>query len=148
VAADLVYLIVSTHILPRKAQDEFRFFMDDAGSKLLVLPTQGNAAAEGAAAELGTPTATFSVTPSRGAISRPPGFELGFVMVRFVGGKLWFRARVGTMPPQRARRQNLARRRQRSLLPRQEVISQPCVLPWGWWQVRPSQSGASVCLAA
>ena len=41
--------------------------MDDAGSKLLVLPTKGNAAAEAAAAELGTPTATLSVSQSRGA---------------------------------------------------------------------------------
>ncbi len=56
-----------TFLSPRSAQDEFRFFMDDAGSKLLVLPTRGNAAAEGAAAELGTPTATFSVTTSEGA---------------------------------------------------------------------------------
>ena len=48
------------------AQEEFRFFMEDAGSKLLVLPSQGNAAAEGAAAELGTPTATFDVSWSSG----------------------------------------------------------------------------------
>ena len=43
--------------------------MDDAGSKLLVLPARGNAAAEAAAAELGTPTATLSVARSGGAIS-------------------------------------------------------------------------------
>jgi hypothetical protein len=40
--------------------------MEDAGSKLLVLPTRGNAAAEGAAAELGTPTATLAVTSFKG----------------------------------------------------------------------------------
>ena len=40
--------------------------MEDAGSKLLVLPTRGNAAAEAAAAELGTPTASLSVASSEG----------------------------------------------------------------------------------
>ena len=51
------------------AQEEFRFFMEDAGSKLLVLPFKGNAAAEGAAAELGTPTASLSVSSFNGKLS-------------------------------------------------------------------------------
>ena len=53
-------------------QDEFRFFMEDAASKLLVLPTQGNAAAQRAAAALRVPIATCAVSWSKGATHTPP----------------------------------------------------------------------------
>lgn len=52
--------------------DEFSFFMEDAASKLLVLPSQGNAAAERAAAALHVPVATCVVSWSKGkALARP-----------------------------------------------------------------------------
>lgn len=47
--------------------DEFRFFMEDASSKLLVLPTKGNKAAEEAAAGLRVPVATCKVSWDEGA---------------------------------------------------------------------------------
>ena len=68
------------------AQEEFRFFMEDAGSKLLVLPFKGNAAAEGAAAELGTPTASLSVSSFNGKLS--PGRRAGLDGLRFRGSNM------------------------------------------------------------
>lgn len=46
--------------------DEFSFFMEDAASKLLVLPSQGNAAAQQAATALRVPVATCVVSWSKG----------------------------------------------------------------------------------
>lgn len=40
--------------------EEFKFYLEDAQSKLLVLPTSGNTKAEAAAKDRGVPTATFA----------------------------------------------------------------------------------------
>jgi hypothetical protein len=53
----------------RLSQDEFRFYMEDAASKLLVVPVEGNAAAEKAAAELGIPVISIAVSWSKGGLS-------------------------------------------------------------------------------
>lgn len=42
-------------------QDEFKFYLEDASSKLLVVPVGGHRAAEAAAADLGVPVASFSI---------------------------------------------------------------------------------------
>ena len=42
-------------------QDEFKFYLEDASSKLLVVPAGGNTNAEAAAAQLGVPVATFAI---------------------------------------------------------------------------------------
>lgn len=42
-------------------QDEFKFYLEDASSKLLVVPAGGNANAEAAAADQGVPVASFSI---------------------------------------------------------------------------------------
>lgn len=47
-------------------QDEFKFFMDDAKSRLLLVPSEGNSTAEKAAADLHVPIATFAITSSGG----------------------------------------------------------------------------------
>ncbi|KAI8470710.1 MAG: hypothetical protein J3K34DRAFT_377006 [Monoraphidium minutum] len=44
-------------------QDEFTWYMEDAKSRLLILPPSGNAAAEAAAAALGVPVATAALAP-------------------------------------------------------------------------------------
>lgn len=53
-------------------QDEFRFYLEDAQSKLLIVPAGGNATAEAAAQELGVPQATFAFSngecPAFGAL--------------------------------------------------------------------------------
>ncbi len=50
------------------AQDEVKFYMGDAASKLLLVPARGNREAEKAAAELNVPSATISVSRSEGAL--------------------------------------------------------------------------------
>ena len=60
--------------------------MEDAGSKLLVLPARGNGAAEGAAAELGTPTATLTISGSGGATDRSWASEWRLCVVVFEPG--------------------------------------------------------------
>jgi acyl-CoA synthetase (AMP-forming)/AMP-acid ligase II len=57
--------------------EEFKFYLEDAQSKLLVLPTSGNTKAEAAAKDRGVPTATFAF---------PKGLSLWF--------KLWFHVHV------------------------------------------------------
>ena len=47
-------------------QDEFKFFMDDAKSRLLLVPCEGNSTAEEAAADLHVPIATLAITSSGG----------------------------------------------------------------------------------
>jgi hypothetical protein len=47
-------------------QDEFRFYMQDAASKLLLLPVKGNAQAEKAASGLNIPTASMSLSMTAG----------------------------------------------------------------------------------
>lgn len=47
-------------------QDEFKFFMEDAKSKLLLVPLEGNSTAEKAASDLQVSTATLKITPSGG----------------------------------------------------------------------------------
>ena len=56
--------------------DEFKFFMEDAASKLLVLPTQGNAAAQKAAAVLSVPIATCALSWSKGGHHQDPSLLL------------------------------------------------------------------------
>lgn len=46
--------------------DEFEFYMDDAKSKLLIVPPEGNAAAQRAAAKLRVPVLTLRITWSKG----------------------------------------------------------------------------------
>lgn len=48
--------------------DEFKFFMEDAASKLLVVPSQGNTSAEAAAKALGIPVATIVTSWSKGGV--------------------------------------------------------------------------------
>ena len=50
------------------AQDEVKFYMGDAASKLLLVPARGNREAEKAAADLNVPAATISVSWSEGAV--------------------------------------------------------------------------------
>ena len=50
------------------AQDEVKFYMGDAASKLLLVPARGNRKAEKAAADLSVPAATISVSWSEGAL--------------------------------------------------------------------------------
>ena len=47
-------------------QDEFKFFMEDAKSKLLLVPSEGNSTAEKAASDLQVPIATLKITSSSG----------------------------------------------------------------------------------
>ena len=47
-------------------EDEFKFYMEDAGSKLLIVPKRGNKHAEAAAAGLNVPIATFSISIMKG----------------------------------------------------------------------------------
>ena len=47
-------------------QDEFKFFMEDAKSKLLLVPSEGNSTAEKAASDLQVPIATLKITASSG----------------------------------------------------------------------------------
>lgn len=49
-------------------QDEFKFYMEDAKSKLLLVPTSGNQNAEQAAKELGVPVAVLAFKQSGGAL--------------------------------------------------------------------------------
>ncbi len=51
-------------------QDEFKFFMDDAKSRLLLVPSEGNSTAEKAATDLHVPVATFAITSSGGEHNR------------------------------------------------------------------------------
>ena len=53
-------------------QDEFKFFMDDAKSKLLLVPTEGNSTAERAATDLHIPIATLALTSSGGTLTSIP----------------------------------------------------------------------------
>lgn len=46
---------------PSCTQDEFKFYLEDASSKLLVVPRGGNASAEAAAQQLGVPVASFVI---------------------------------------------------------------------------------------
>lgn len=52
--------------LHHACQDEFKFFMEDAKSKLLLVPSEGNSTAEKAATDLQLPIATLKITPSGG----------------------------------------------------------------------------------
>ena len=47
-------------------QDEFKFFMEDAKCKLLLVPSEGNSTAEKAASDLQVPIATLKITSSSG----------------------------------------------------------------------------------
>ena len=47
-------------------EDEFRFYMEDAASKLLIVPKRGNKHAEAAASGLKVPIATFSISIMKG----------------------------------------------------------------------------------
>ena len=51
---------------PPYAQDEVKFYVGDAASKLLLVPARGNREAEKAAAELNVPIATVSVSWTEG----------------------------------------------------------------------------------
>ena len=51
-------------------QDEFKFYLEDASSKLLIVPVGGNRNAEAAAADVGVPVATFSMP--HGVCMAPP----------------------------------------------------------------------------
>jgi hypothetical protein len=54
-------------------QGEFSFFIEDASSKLLLIPSGGNAPAEEAATQLQVPVATMPIVDgARGAKSSPP----------------------------------------------------------------------------
>ena len=66
------------------AQDEVKFYMGDAASKLLLVPARGNREAEKAAAELNVPAATLSVSWSEGALQ--PVAILFHVLVMFWHG--------------------------------------------------------------
>lgn len=56
-------------------QDEFKFYLEDAKSKLLLVPSDGNKAAQGAASSLGVPAASFTMQHTRGThkAGGPPG---------------------------------------------------------------------------
>ena len=47
-------------------EDEFRFYMEDAASKLLIVPKRGNKHAEAAASGLKVPIATFAISIMKG----------------------------------------------------------------------------------
>lgn len=51
------------------SQDEFKFFMEDAKSKLLLVPSEGNSTAEKAASDLHVPIAALKITSSGGELS-------------------------------------------------------------------------------
>jgi hypothetical protein len=53
-------------------QDEFKFYLEDASSKLLIVPSGGNSNAEAAAADLGVPVATFSIAKGVCMAMLPP----------------------------------------------------------------------------
>ncbi|KAL0038994.1 hypothetical protein WJX77_004453 [Trebouxia sp. C0004] len=55
---------VAAPLNPNYKLDEFKFFMDDAKSRLLLVPSEGNSTAEKAATELHVPIATFAITSS------------------------------------------------------------------------------------
>lgn len=55
---------VAAPLNPNYKLDEFKFFMDDAKSKLLLVPTEGNSTAERAATDLHIPIATLALTSS------------------------------------------------------------------------------------
>ena len=64
----MLTLLASTFTVTGDAflQDEFKFFMDDAKSKLLLVPTEGNQVAEKAATDLNVPVASFALSRSGG----------------------------------------------------------------------------------
>ena len=49
------------------AQEEFHFYLEDARSRLLLVPAKGNAKAEQAASQLRVPVASLGLTNGRGA---------------------------------------------------------------------------------
>lgn len=55
---------VAAPLNPNYKLDEFKFFMDDAKSKLLLVPSEGNSTAEKAAADLSVPIAALQLTSS------------------------------------------------------------------------------------
>ena len=55
-----------TQIILSCLQDEFKFFMEDAKSKLLLVPSEGNSTAEKAASDLQVSIATLKITSSSG----------------------------------------------------------------------------------
>lgn len=67
--------------------EEFEFYLGDSKSKLLLLPAEGNTAAETAAAKIGLPVATcrFSIlsegTGSVEFVSESPGFDLDLGLI-------------------------------------------------------------------
>lgn len=46
-------------------RDEFNFYLEDAQSKLLIVPARGNAKAEAAAKDRGVPVAVFAFDKGR-----------------------------------------------------------------------------------
>lgn len=58
-------------------QDEFHFYLEDASSKLLLVPAKGNSKAQQAAEQLRVPVATLSLSESgelydpAASVSRP-----------------------------------------------------------------------------
>ncbi len=50
-----------------RMQDEFKFYLEDAQSKLLIVPAGGNVTAEGAAEDLGVPVAVFAFSSGAAA---------------------------------------------------------------------------------
>lgn len=56
-------------------QDEFSFYLEDTACKLLLLPSEGNAAAEQAALKLKVPVAKFVVSVAQGRFYRPSVFH-------------------------------------------------------------------------
>ncbi|DBA69706.1 hypothetical protein WJX79_006063 [Trebouxia sp. C0005] len=55
---------VAAPLNPNYKLDEFKFFMDDAKSRLLLVPSEGNSTAEKAATDLHVPIATLAITSS------------------------------------------------------------------------------------
>lgn len=53
-------------VLPHVVQDEFKFYMKDASSKLLLVPVKGNREAEKAASSLNMPVASVALSQTGG----------------------------------------------------------------------------------
>ena len=63
-------MVEDADVLPQ--QDEFAFFIEDASSKMLLVPSGGNAPAEQAAAKLNVPIATLHIVDNGGMLQGVP----------------------------------------------------------------------------
>ena len=63
---------VAAPLNPSYTEDENKFYMEDAASKLLIVPAHGSKHAEAAASGLNIPVASISILWAYGACSTPP----------------------------------------------------------------------------